>query len=116
MDINDLLKKENKELNEYYNKTYNTFDFSFKGLTSLNGLPEKFNYNINIVCNSITNFKGLPKKFNSEILISSTAYLTNCIQTLDGLNDILDPKNIKGLKWDFIVSEYRRLGKHHLLV
>ena len=111
MTIEELFDKENTNISDYYSKAHDWYNFHNKNLNSIKGLPEDFNYRMGISFNNIDNLEGLPKMFNSEIII----YNTN-IKSLDGLNDVLNPKNFIGLRWGFIVSEYKRLGKHHLLI
>ena len=113
MNIAELLIKEGKNLEDYFYSFPPPAQYGFigKNLTSLEGLPEDFNFDISFNANRIRNLKGLPKKFNSKIWLAF-----NELESLDGLNDILDPKNIEGPEWDFIVNEYIRLGKHHLLI
>ena len=111
MNIKELCIKENKKFRDYNNGNYyNYYNFCDKNLTSLEGLPEDFNSEIYLNHNNLKNLKGLPKNFNSILS------LYNKIETLDGLNDVLDPRKIRGLSWNFVVSEYIRLGKAHLLV
>ena len=132
MTVKEFFIKENKELEKYYDEYYDIFDFSFKKLISLEGLPKDFNTELWLHDNNLQNLKGLPKDFNNFIDLKnnklknleglpekfkSEIYLyDNPIESLDGLNDILNPKNIYGLDKDFIISEYKRLGKHHLLI
>ena len=108
MNIKELLKKENKKLKDY--NEYGWYDFSNTNLTSLEGLPKNFNKVIDLSFCKLKNLEGLPKNFNKEIWLGE-----NPIESLDGIN-VLDPYNIVGLEDDFIVSEYRRLGKMYLLI
>lgn len=111
MNIKELLEKDNKKIS-FYKEEYGDvwFNFSYEHLTSLEGLPDDINDKLVLTKNPLKDLKGLPEKFNNVI------FLDKEISSLDGLNDVLDPKNIRGLDWDFIVSEYKRLGKHYLLV
>ena len=97
-------------INDYYEKL-DKYNFINKNLTSLEGLPEDFNSEINLYSNYLTSLKGLPKNFNSKIWL-----FDNEIKTLEGLNDVLLAENIIGLNKDFIIREYIRLGKCHLLI
>ena len=111
MNINELLKKENTTIKNYYTVKLDIYGIYDKNLTSLEGLPDDFNSDIYLHMNELKNLKGIPKYFNSNIYLYD-----NPIKSLCGLNDVLDPRKIYGLRWNFIISEYKRLGKHHLLV
>ena len=111
MNIKKLIDYEDKKINDYYDNSFDWYDFNYKTLTSLEGLPEDFNNELNVSDNKLQDLKGLSKNFNSKIYLYN-----NPIENLDGLNDVLNPNNIEGLKWEFIVSEYKRLNKYHLLI
>ena len=133
MTIKELLTITNKKFEDYYNIINNdTYLLIDKALTSLEGLPEDTNRNLNLSTNQLKTLEGLPEDFNAELIMSenklknlkglpknfnSEIWLyNNPIESLDGLNDVLDPEKIIGLDKDFIISEYKRLGKHHLLI
>ena len=132
MNIIELLNKNYKFLTDYYEKSQDYYNFFNKDLTSLYGLPDSFNNDIDLEHNRLTSLEGLPENFNSELDVNDNQLINleglpenfnakiylynNPIESLDGLNDVLLPKNIYGLDKDFIVSEYIRLGKHHLLI
>ena len=107
MNIIEFLEKNNKIIEDYiFNETILYFN-SVK-LTSIKGLPEKFNknYGINLNRNRLKNLKGLPKDFINTIWLRD-----NEIENLDGLNDVLDPKNIEGLNWDFYNKRVYKIRK-----
>ena len=133
MNIKELCFKEDKKFEDYYNiKNNDTYLLINKGLTSLEGLPEDFNSDLHIEYNNLKNLKYLPENFNSELWLQNNNLKTlkglpknfnniiylnnNPIETLNGLNNALDPRNIIGLNEKFVISEYQRFGKAHLLI
>lgn len=114
MNISELMKNEETNIKDYFRYKQREgifYDFSEKQLTSIKGLPNDFNEDLDFYRNELKNLEGLPENFNSSIFLCE-----NPIESLNGLNDILSPKNILGLDNDFIVREYIRLGKAHLLI
>ena len=87
MNIIELLKKEDKNFEDYFISEIGYY-FVDKNLIFI---------------------EGISKHFNNQIWLDN-------IETLNELNNILDPKNIIGLKEKFVISEYQRLEKHHLLI